>query len=138
MNFLAGAALGAFIGLLIGLSTSPVTASVVSGLVAIPAAFFGLAKDSPTSAPEWLQRVIGFGVLGIVALLFGLHLRVADYFAPSLSGEVQALTSAGFDKPEALALVRFRRFGLLPSGATTASCPKSRSAGSCPRYTASR
>jgi hypothetical protein len=119
MNFLAGAALGAFIGLLIGLSTSPITAAVASGLVAILAAFFGLAKDAPTSAPDWLQRVIGFGLVGIVALLVGLHLRVTDSFAPSLAREVQELTAAGFDKPDALTVVRFRRFGLLPSGPVT-------------------
>lgn len=119
MNFLAGAALGAFIGLLIGLSTSPITAAVASGLVAILAAFFGLAKDAPTSAPDWLQRVIGFGLVGIVALLFGLQLRVMDAFAPSMVREVQELTAAGFDKADALTVVRYRRFGLLPGGPVT-------------------
>jgi len=121
MNFLAGAALGAFIGLLIGLSTSPVTAAVTSGLVAVLAAFFGLSKDAPTGASDWLLRVVGFGILGVVALLFGLHLRVADSFAPSLAREVHELTAAGFEKPDALAVVRFRRFGLMPSGVTVAS-----------------
>lgn len=116
MNFLAGSALGAFIGLLIGLSTSPITAAVASGLVAILAAFFGLAKDAPSGAPDWLQRVIGFGLVGMVALLVGLHLRVTDSFGPSLGREVQELVAAGFDKPDALTIVRFRRFGLVPGG----------------------
>lgn len=123
MNFLAGAALGAFIGLLIGLSANPIVAAVAAGLVALLGAFFGLAKDAPTQTPDWLLRVMGFGFVGIAALLVGLHLRVTDGFAPSLTREVNELTSAGFDKPDALALVRYRRFGLVPSGTTAGEAP---------------
>ena len=96
----------------------PDRAAVASGLVALLAAFFGLAKDAPTGASDWLQRVIGFGVVGIIASLLGLQLRVSDAFAPSVD-HGPGLTTAGFDKPEALAIVRYRRFGVTPAAATS-------------------
>ena len=78
---LVGSSVGLLIGLLVGLSVSEVVAGVISGLIALLAAFLGFKGDihqpkaldelaAPVDSSSW--RLLGFAVVGSVALLVGL------------------------------------------------------------------
>jgi len=120
-DLIAGAALGLLVGLLIGMTTSSVVGSVVGSLIALIVAVVGLNKETSVifSAASAL-RLAAFSVVATLAVLGGVAIRTHDLLSPSPKTIFLELKDAGFPEGEALALVRFRRFGLLPAGAQAA------------------
>jgi hypothetical protein len=122
LDALAGAALGLFLGLLVGLTTSPVAAAVVGSVAALATAFIGLG-DKIVGA-EWAPstiRLTAFSLCAASFMLFGMYMRTHDYLAPTPQESVQALRDAKFPEKDALDIVRFTRFGLVPAGGTVAA-----------------
>ncbi len=124
-NYLAGAALGALLGGLVGLSASPVVASVVAGLVALLGGFFGLvtaATLAPTTAT--VQRLMAFSLAALIATPLSVTARTHDLLSPSVASQKATLVAMGYsDGQEMREMLRFIRYGLLPSGATQSIKP---------------
>jgi hypothetical protein len=122
MDIVAGAALGIFLGLLIGLTISPVAATVVGSITALATTFIGLGDKliGGNFAPS-LIRITVFSVFAAGFMLLGIYMRTHDVLAPPPKDEVQALVDAHFPQKDALEIVRFTRFGLVPGGATAAA-----------------
>lgn len=116
----AGAALGIFVGGLVGLSTSPVVGSVLTALLALLGAFFGLSgagkRGSGSSAPApntpGNVRLICFSAAAVLATLGGLVLRTGGHLSPSLQERQAAWQTLAFTEREAGQLVAFETLGL--------------------------
>jgi hypothetical protein len=120
-DLLGGASLGLFLGILIGLSTTAVVSIVITALVALLAAFFGLSDKSRLStSSSGARRLIAFGVSATIFTLVGIWLRTHETLAPSVDEQKQVLRSIGYaDKSkEQTEMLRYLRYGLLPAGAT--------------------
>ena len=122
VDFAAGITLGGLTGLLVGLTTTSVTATILSSIVAIATAFIGLAGEPKLIAGTVTQlRIIGFAAAMIAALLAGIWMRTHNVLSPTPKQIFDQLLQAGLTKEQATQLVVFSRFGLMPEGATPAS-----------------
>lgn len=120
----AGAALGLLLGLLLGLSASPVVSGVVTGLVALLAALFGLSDKLPGGGAglgaTGAHRLAAFALAAAVAVLLGLQLRTT-WLAPDVAAQKRQLAEIGITDPgEQKQMLRFLRYGLLPTGTQAA------------------
>ncbi|WP_027132923.1 hypothetical protein [Geminicoccus roseus] len=129
LDMAAGAALGVFVGCLAGLSASPVVGSVLTALLALLGAYFGLAggrrpaEAAPQAHPRSI-RMIAFSMGAVLATLGGLYLRTGDRLSPSLKERQAAWRELAFSEREAAQLVALETVGLnLFQDATVAAVP---------------
>jgi hypothetical protein len=123
LDMLGGAALGLFVGILVGLSTTPIVSIVITALVALLAGFFGLSeKSSFAPSPAGIVRLAGFGLVASLATLIGVWIRTHETLAPSIAEQKEMLRTIGYDDHtnEQRDLLKYLRYGLLPSGVTEA------------------
>jgi hypothetical protein len=121
VDFFGGAFLGGFLGLLIGLSTTPVVSVVISGLVALLAAFFGLAeKLGAATSASGTPRLMGFALFAAVFTLVGVGLRTYEVLIPSIASQKADLKAMGYadGSKEQTEMLAYLRYGLLPTGVT--------------------
>jgi hypothetical protein len=114
----AGLTLGAAVGLLVGMSNTPVTAIVVSSLVALIATFFGLSSQHAEGVKA--LRIASFGLACPIAILVALTVRSHGWLTPSIQQQIAGWTTAGYTPAEARSFVAFRELGLVPEGQKTA------------------
>lgn len=121
IDWAAGAALGLLLGLLVGLSASPVVSAVVTGLVALLAAMFGLSDKLPLGLSRvGAHRLTAFALVAAIAVLLGLQLRTR-WLAPDVAELKRQLVEIEITDPaEQKQMLRFLRFGLLPTGTQAA------------------
>jgi hypothetical protein len=120
---LGGLSLGAFLGFLIGLSTTPVVSIVITGVVALLAAFFGLSeKLGIATSTEGSSRLVAFGIAATLCMFGGMHLRTNQTLMPSIDSQREDLRKIGYaDNTKAQTeMLAYLRYGLLPTGATAA------------------
>jgi hypothetical protein len=86
----AGLVLGAAVGLLVGMSNTPVTAIVVSSLVALIATFFGLSSQHAEGVKA--LRIASFGLACPIAIFVALAARTHGWLTP-----VHTATDRGLD-----------------------------------------
>ena len=96
LEILAGAALGMLVGTVVGLSASPVTGSLLAGLLALLAGFFGLRADA---AAVHLSRVVAFGATCTVALVFAIHSRANNTLGGDLNTSKARWEAVGLYTP---------------------------------------
>jgi hypothetical protein len=123
-DFVAGASLGALLGILIGLSTAPVVSIVITGVVALLGAFFGLSDKLGYAQSEGgTRRLIGFALFAALFTLAGIWLRTDELLMPSISSQQQSLQRLGYadGSKEQAELLLFVRYGLLPTGMAVAA-----------------
>lgn len=127
-NFGAGIAMGLLLGLIVGLSASEVVASVVAGLVGLLGTLLGLrSEDAAGILPGGNgQRVAGFALAMVIALLIGIFVRTHGLLEPSPQESAARWVAAGLSEKEAAQLVAFERTGLLPEGLSAGSANRSR------------
>lgn len=116
-ELVAGGGLGLLTGLLLGLSVASVVGSVVAALAAVLAGFFGLRSQAEPGGGGRVLRIGAFGVACSLGLLAGVAIRAQDLFAPSVAGEVERWTQAGYPPEQARQLVAFRLLGVAPKDA---------------------
>jgi hypothetical protein len=124
MEVFGGVSLGCFLGILIGLSTTPVISIVITGLVALLAAFFGLSEKLGLAASTaGTPRLIGFALSAAVFTLVGVGLRTHEILMPSIASQQQALQKLGYadGSKEQAELLLFLRYGVLPAATTAAT-----------------
>jgi hypothetical protein len=121
-DFSAGLTMGGLIGLILGMSVSPVAATVVGGLVALLASFFGLLP-SPVKSEKLASltrerlaapRLIGFGIAATGALLCGLYLRTHGVLSPSPRVVAARWVDARFSPEQARLLTAYELVGTFP------------------------
>ncbi|MGV3571440.1 MAG: hypothetical protein ACO1PB_12640 [Ramlibacter sp.] len=122
LDWLAGGSLGLLVGLLTGLSVSPVASIVVGAVAALLGGVFGLAeKASPRLGSAGGHRLTAFALATVVALVAGILLRTHHVLSPSPQRLRAQLADIGIqDTKEQNEMLRFLRFGLLPTGVTPA------------------
>jgi hypothetical protein len=122
-DVLSGGALGVFLGMVIGLSSTPVVSIVVAALVALLASVFGLTdKPFPGISKPGAARLAAFGLAASVATPLAVWTRTHDLLAPSIEERLRELSAMGITTPrEQAELLRYERFGLVPTGMTAAS-----------------
>ena len=111
--------MGVLVGLLVGLSASPVTGTLVGALVALLAGVFGIAEKLPTGLGRTgAIRLTAFAVSCAVALLLGIFMRTHQVLSPSVKDLRAQLSEMEIkSEEEQKQMLRFLRFGLLPSNA---------------------
>jgi hypothetical protein len=119
----AGASLGALVGLLIGLSSTPVVAGVISALVGLLVAFFGLLEKSSPDGMKTL-RIASFAVLCFAGVVLGIVSRAHEWFSPSVHTRIQKWVGAGYSPEEARALTAYESLGVVPKGQSVVEAPK--------------
>jgi hypothetical protein len=91
------------------------------------AAFFGLSDKSRLSTSSaGARRLIAFGISAAVFTLIGVWLRTHETLAPSVEDQKQVLRALGYDDKtkEQTEMLRYLRYGLVPSGVTLAKQPQ--------------
>jgi hypothetical protein len=120
-DLLGGASLGMFLGILVGMSATPVVSIVITALVALLAALFGLSDKSPFStSAAGARRLIAFGLSATLFMLTGIALRTHETLAPSVDHQREVLRNIGYaDRTkEQTEMLRYLRYGLVPAGTT--------------------
>lgn len=118
----AGLCLGALTGLLVGLTTASVTTTVLASVLAVGTSFIGLAGDAKLlDGVVNHARVASFAGAMACALLAGISMRTHQTLSPSAKDLFIELRTAEFTEAEAKDVVRFVKFGLVPTGATVAT-----------------
>lgn len=127
-NFGIGTAVGLLLGLLVGLSASEVVASVVAGLVGLLGTLFGLRSESAAGFLPGVngERVAGFALAMVVALLVGIYIRTHGLLEPTPQESTARWVDAGLSKREAAQLVAFERTGLVPEGRSAGNASRSK------------
>lgn len=126
-EYVAGASLGLLVGTLLGLSTAPVVASLMTGLVALLAAFFGFGSKLLSNTEVTTQRLIAFSIATVVAALIGLSARTHDFLSPpsqSMKSVADDLKALNFPESKIQDYLGIKFFGVLPVGST--AVPKSK------------
>jgi hypothetical protein len=120
----AAGVLGLLLGVLIGLSGSPVVSVIVTGLVTLLAGLFGFSdKLSPNLTASIARRIVAFGLAAVITTPVAIYVRTHELLAPSVKSQRDALSEIGIkDSKEQAEMLRFLRFGILPSG--TSALPK--------------
>lgn len=99
----AGLALGTAVGLLVGRSNSPVTANVVSSLVALIATFFGLSSQRAGGVRA--LRIASSGFACPIDIFVALAARSHGWPTPSIQQQIASGTTAGHIPAEARSFV---------------------------------
>ncbi len=109
----AGACLGLLLGISMGLSTSPVIGVVVTGLVAILGAFFGLAEkeDRPFSAAA-ARRLTAFALVASLSALGAVWLRTHGTLGPTIQEHKKMLAEMNVPDDQQAALLVQLHWGL--------------------------
>jgi hypothetical protein len=124
-QILPGASIGFLVGLLVGLSTSQVVGSILAGLTALLAAFFGLSGSSQLSkSDEFKQtdyagqaaRIASFGIICAAAVIFGIYLRTHNLLGSSPSELVKQWEAVGLSTEQARNVAIYQQVGILPQG----------------------
>ncbi len=117
-DMFAGGSLGALLGLLMGFTTSPVASIVVTGIVALLAGFFGLSdKLSLSFSAGAARRLTAFGVAAVLMIPAAIWMRAHEILGPSVQQQKLLLNEIGISgADEQKQMLRYLRFGLLPSG----------------------
>ncbi len=114
MDLVAGVALGALVGMLVGLSSVPVVGAVVTALVALLVAFFGLQGSAgPLKANASASRVAGFGGGMLLFLILGVLARAGGWLEPSMADRVKAYEVAGYSPELSREVALFDQSNLL-------------------------
>lgn len=123
LDLAAGAAMGLLLGALVGLSTTPVVATVISGVAALVGGLLGIGTTTSAQSPVNLNtwRVVGFGFAFVPALLWCVTLRTHHTLEPSLKAQIEELAQAGVEPKYAQELVMFRAFGVQPANRTVSA-----------------
>lgn len=124
---LGGTSLGLLLGLLIGLSVTSVVSIVITALVALLAGIFGLSNNGPLQmSAAGVRRLATFGFAAALFTLVGLWIRTNDVFAPSVEQQKATLKAIGYTdgSKEQSEMLRYLRFGLLPTGVTASKEPQ--------------
>lgn len=122
-DWAGGGSLGVLLGLLIGLSASPVVNTVISALVALLAGLFGFSeKISLAVSAGPARRLIAFSLCAALVVPAGVYVRTHDVLAPSLERQKADLALIGYQEgtPQHAEMLRYLRYGLLPSGTAEA------------------
>lgn len=125
----AGVALGLLTGFIVALASQGAVGAVVTGLVALLAAFFGLAKDIRIVDTSPV-RIIAFSAAALFALAVGLLVRTHDMFSPSPRTAIEKLENGLFTRKDERSwemsrdIYLFQQFGLVPPGRTAAAAPR--------------
>jgi hypothetical protein len=118
-NVFAGSALGALLGFLLGSTTTPLIASIMTGLVALLAVFLGLSTQAGTTLRiAGLFRIGAFACGMLAGAAGGLTARTHQWFAPALSKQIREAARIEALPPGARETVRLLRYGLAPAGST--------------------
>ena len=114
MDLIAGVALGALVGTLVGLSSVPVVGAVVTALVALLVAFFGLQGSAgPLKANASAARVAGFGGGMLLFVVLGVLARAGGWLQPGIETRVLHYEAAGYAAPLARDIALYEHTGLL-------------------------
>lgn len=118
-----GVSLGLLLGMLVGMSAAPVVSTVVTGLVALLAGFFGFSDKVLATIPSGAaRRLMGFGVAAAVIIPLAVWMRTSEFLTPSVESQKKVLVEMGVTDPKELKdLLKFQRLGLMPSGAAVAA-----------------
>jgi hypothetical protein len=112
MDLLAGLMLGSLLGALVGLSTAPVVVGVVTALVALPVAFFGLSGGVGTlKAHASAARVVGFGAGMLAFLVLGVLARTHNWLQPGIGERVTVYEAARYPADVARELALYEHLG---------------------------
>jgi hypothetical protein len=115
-DIIAGSCLGLLLGISMGLSTSPVIGVVVTGLVAILGAFFGLAEkdDRPFSAAA-ARRLTAFALVASLSALGSVWLRTHGTLGPTVQEHRKMLAEMHVPDDQQAALLVQLHWGLVMS-----------------------
>jgi hypothetical protein len=106
-------------------------AAVVTGLVALLVAFFGLQGSAgPLAGHASAARVAGFGAGMVAFLILGILARTGGWLQPSISQRVEAYRTAGYPDPVALDVALYEHVGLLSGGLKGVTAPAGPTQGS--------
>ncbi|MBV9671355.1 MAG: hypothetical protein JO076_00825 [Verrucomicrobia bacterium] len=98
---LTGGSFGLLTGLVLGLSLSPIVGQFIAPLFVIVTAILGLKEGIEEDAAFSLRktvRAIGFALLCIVGIFFGMWIRINDVLAPDLNSQIKTLAALNLDK----------------------------------------
>lgn len=111
----SGMGLGLLVGALMGLSNSPVVATVVSSLVALLAAYFGLlpknkeaqteGQKTPTNSHMNDIKIGSFSFFVIIGMVGGLFMRTHDTLSVSPKDQFLELKNVGYTDEVALKII---------------------------------
>jgi hypothetical protein len=128
-DLIAGGSLGLLVGMLLGLSTEPLVGTVMTGLVALLASFFGFGSSLLPRGGVSNERLVGFCVVAVVSGLAAIAARTHNILSPSLpppqsiQSFVEELKGLNFPMPKIIDYVGLKYLGLIPSGSTIATPP---------------
>lgn len=124
MDLFSGLALGALVGLLVGLSSTEVVGAVVTAILAVLVAFFGLQGSAgPLKAEASAARVAGFALAMAATLVLGVLARTHGWLQPTVAQRVSAYENAGFPADRARELALFAHAGLLTGSLSGQTAP---------------
>ena len=124
-EFLAGGALGALVGMLLGMSTAPIVGTLMTGLVALMASFFGFGSALLPRGGPTTKRLVGFCIAAVIATILGVLARTHDTLSPptppkpspeTIQAFVSELRDLKFPESKIYDFVAIKYFGVLPNG----------------------
>jgi hypothetical protein len=112
--------LGTLLGVLIGLSASHVVSVAVTALVALLGGLFGLSEKVPVNfTVSGARRLTSFALAAAVFTPLATVARTHDWLLPSVPEQRRVLREIGYadNNPAQVEILRFLRFGLIPTNA---------------------
>lgn len=123
-DFLSGLFLGLLVGGLVGISVSPLTGDVLAGLVALLAAYFGLAGKLPGNSAVNRLRLLAFCIGVLAGVPCSILVRTNGWLAPPMDVRIERYTDAGLPQELARDLAIFDQTGLRVGGLAAVPDPK--------------